>query len=165
MEHWRHGIEEELPPEDLLAALDRLWERLDGVSRVTIREHIHLGFDLSDKAGTKRATRNEEFKGLSSNGLSQLGTIIIYAAFLHHLKGGTDIHMLWTLDELRDLDQQNCTEVIKFLRENHITVAAAWPDPDHVALSNFEHTYCVIRNTGLQRYQRGVNPLTRAKNL
>lgn len=77
------------------------------------------------------------------NGLSYLVLVSIFVAFINRIRRDANVNIVWSLDELKDLDSGNVIKLLELLNRNKITLVSAFPDPDPDTLALFKHRFTV----------------------
>lgn len=84
-----------------------------------------------------------DLEAVSSNGLSYLVLVSIFIAFINRIRRDAAVNIVWSLDELKDLDSGNVNQLLPLLKRNDIALVSAFPDPDPDTLALFKHRFTV----------------------
>lgn len=143
-EAWMES-KEPAPPESLLKSLASLVEHARGTSflRAQLDELVIISGSVVEVGKTKRFSTKQGISNLSSNGLSYLIVLMVQLAFLNQARANcAELRVVWALDELRDLDNDNVMALLQLLRENRVDLVCAFPDPDSPILQDqIRHIY------------------------
>lgn len=135
------NAEGELPPPEFAQALTGLlqkWTVSQGIS-ANLHELISLRGEVVENDVVRAFKNGKQLEAISSNGLSYLVLCVIFVAFINRIRRAAKIQVVWSLDELRDLDIPNVEVLLNMLDRNRITLVSAFPDPDPNVLAMFPH--------------------------
>lgn len=140
--------------EDLLA----IWHSNKNI-QTDLVSLIDISGSVRDKGRLKKFSSGKELTSISSNGLSYLILTSILTAFTQRIRKKSPTVILWSIDEIRDLDIRNTNALIRMLRKRNIEIFCAFTEHDRPILQNFKHIYKIIdlhtvkRVPGLNRKQ------------
>lgn len=147
---WING-QDRLPDGKFVSDVEMLLEQWDIKNGITA-EFIHLisiRGQVTENGNVRKFKRSEDLKGVSSNGLSYLILILLFVAFWNKIKKDSPVNLLWALDELKVISENNIESLMRLLRDNRITLVSAFPDPDVNTLRLFKNAYTVDQDRRL----------------
>ncbi|MEA1988862.1 MAG: ATP-binding protein, partial [Pseudomonadota bacterium] len=89
----------------------------------------------------REAVTNEELEGISSEGLSLLILISLYAAIKNVIQKNHSAVLLWSIDEIGKLHSDNTSELKAILEKERIQVFGATPEANLKVVEAFNHFY------------------------
>lgn len=142
---WQGEARDKLPGAEFAATLSRLLEHAELRKGLEAERSklIRLEGTIEDKGEERRFTTGQQLKDVSSNGLSYLVLISLFLAFIHRIRGPSQVNVAWSLDELLALDAANVQRLLELLTDNHVTLVCAFPDPNPETLSLFRNRYLI----------------------
>ncbi|KXS55422.1 MAG: hypothetical protein AWU57_201 [Marinobacter sp. T13-3] len=153
VEEWKRnngGLSRELPHPGLIHELKNyLRTQNSSMPNDTgldlLYKQINFSFQVVENGQLRNANNPRELESISSNGLSYIVLIVVFQAFLQSLRGDSDIHFNWAIDELRALDHKNRSVLLEMLEENNIHLITACPDYDNRDTRIFDAAYRINR--------------------
>ena len=142
---WLGGASSELPPIEFAQTIERLldhWEVKSGI-RADLKHLIRIQGEVIENGNRRVFRKASDLEAVSSNGLSYLVLVSIFVAFINRIRRDADVNIVWSLDELKDLDSGNVIKLLELLDRNNITLVSAFPDPDPDTLALFKHRFTV----------------------
>lgn len=142
---WLRLAGQDLPPPEFAATLRTLldhWEVREGI-RAALPSLIRIQGEVVENGQTRSFRKAADLARVSSNGLSYLILCVIFIAFINRIRRQAKVHVVWALDELKDLDIGNIEALLAILERNAITLVSAFPDPDTEVLALFRHRFSV----------------------
>lgn len=136
----------DLPPETFAAAVTAVNNGLQGRHSIEVKLEDLIGIELDiDEIGQPIKTAKDEvqLKAVSSNGLSYIILCVVFVGLINKIRGSEPVSLVWSLDELRDLDSGNVQLLLEMLANNKISLISAFPDPDPEILSMFKNRYTI----------------------
>ncbi len=136
----------DLPPETFAAAVTAVNNGLQGRHSIEVKLEDLIGIELDiDEIGQPIKTAKDEvqLKAVSSNGLSYIILCVVFVGLINKIRGDEPVSLVWSLDELRDLDSGNVQLLLEMLANNKISLISAFPDPDPEILSLFRNRYTI----------------------
>lgn len=136
----------DLPPESFAAAVTAVNNGLQGRHSIDVKLEDLIGIELDiDEIGQPIKTAKDEvqLKAVSSNGLSYIILCVVFVGLINKIRGDEPVSLVWSLDELRDLDSGNVQLLLEMLANNKISLISAFPDPDPEILSLFKNRYTI----------------------
>jgi DNA repair exonuclease SbcCD ATPase subunit len=89
----------------------------------------------------REAVTNEELEGISSEGLSLLILISLYAAIKNVIQKNHSAVLLWSVDEIGKLHSDNTSELKAILEKERIQIFGATPEANLKVVEAFNHFY------------------------
>jgi len=142
---WLGGASTDLPPAEFAQTIERLlehWEAKAGI-RADLKYLIRIQGEVVENGNRRVFKKASDLEAVSSNGLSYLVLVSIFVAFINRIRRDASVNIVWSLDELKDLDSGNIDRLLELLKRNNITLVSAFPDPDPDTLSLFKHRFTV----------------------
>ncbi|MEQ3640962.1 MAG: ATP-binding protein [Alteromonas sp.] len=120
-----------------------------------IEKHIEIVVKVknSNAAQWRSAQNDKELEGISSEGLSFLILISLYAAIKNVIQRNQSCWLLWAVDEISRIHPDNAPELKRILDNEKIALFAATPKADPKVIEIFNHFYEVK----LDRLQKFVD--------
>lgn len=138
---------QEMPPPEFADSLKKLishWEVKEGI-RAERRKLINIRGEVVENGNFKPFRTTADLGNVSSNGLSYLILCTIFVAFVRKIRGSANVQILWSVDELLDLDSRNIYDLLAMLNENNIRLFSACPEANVEILNRFSKIYRVQR--------------------
>lgn len=144
-DEWSRNTEGQLPTDDFAEIVRRVAEQLQSKNKVEMKlvNLLELEIIVTENGRSKKATRAEELRQISSHGLSYLILCVFFIALVNMIRKDQEVSFIWPMDELKELHQLNIEVLIDMLTKNNITLLSAFPDPDPEILSLFKNRYQV----------------------
>ncbi|WP_308636158.1 ATP-binding protein [Massilia brevitalea] len=142
---WLNGASTDLPPAEFVQTIERLlehWEAKAGI-RADLKHLIRIQGEVIENGNRRVFKKASDLEAVSSNGLSYLVLVSIFIAFINRIRRDAAVNIVWSLDELKDLDSGNVNQLLALLKRNDITLVSAFPDPDTDTLALFKHRFTV----------------------
>lgn len=132
-----------LPEPDFVNDLERLldqWDVKNGIS-ADYKSLVGLRGSVIENGNPKRFRNSNELNNISSNGLSYIILILLFIAFWNKIRKDSPVNLVWALDELKVISQDNIGNMMRLLADNKVTMVTAFPDPDVATLVYFNNPY------------------------
>lgn len=144
-DEWSRNTEGQLPTDDFAEIVHRVAEQMQSKNKVEMKlvNLLELEIIVTENGRSKKATRAEELRQISSHGLSYLILCVFFIALVNMIRKDQQVSFIWPMDELKELHQLNIEVLIDMLTKNNITLLSAFPDPDPEILSLFKNRYQV----------------------
>jgi hypothetical protein len=141
-DNWFIHASDELPDDALIGKLMNLLNMI-GSQKLQVNIDTSFLFEvlLVDNGKQKIARTDEEIEILSSNGLSYLIITAIYIGLINLLRTDPKIYLLFCVDEIGKLSQQNTGKLITLFEEHNITIFSALPDASPELLKHYPYAY------------------------
>jgi hypothetical protein len=140
-----------LPDVHFMNSLELLldqWDVKNGIN-AEFKNLVNVRGQVTENGTVRKFSRSEDVDSISSNGLSYLILIILFVAFWGKIRKDSPVKLVWTLDELKIISENNVDNLMRLLRDNHIELVCAFPTPDVSTLSLFRNAYTVDDNRRL----------------
>ncbi|MCX7088581.1 MAG: ATP-binding protein [Methylococcales bacterium] len=143
---WSRVQDGSLPSAEFADIVRLVSEQLQGKGRVEMKlvNLLELEIMVTENGRSKRATHAEELRQISSHGLSYLILCVFFIALVNMIRKDKSVHIIWPMDELKELHQMNIEVLVDILSKNQITLFSAFPDPDPEVLKLFKNRYQVV---------------------
>lgn len=140
-----------LPDSTFVHNLEILLDQWDVKNGITaeFKHLITIRGQVTENGNIRKFKRSEDLKDVSSHGLSYLILILLFVAFWRKIKKDSPVNLLWALDELKVISENNIESLMRLLKDNNITLVSAFPDPDVNTLRLFKHAYTVDQDRRL----------------
>ncbi len=144
-DEWNRNTEGQLPADDFAEIVRRVADQLQSKNKIEMKlvNLLELEIIVTENGRSKKATRAEELRQISSHGLSYLILCVFFIALINMIRKDQEISFIWPMDELKELHQLNIELLIDILTKNNITLLSAFPDPDPEILCLFKNRYQV----------------------
>lgn len=152
---WNFSSSQALPPESFVDTLRQLlnhWELKAGI-QADLKQLIQIEGSVVENQQKRLFKKAADLETISSNGLSYLILCNIFVAFINRIRKNKNIAIVWALDELKDLDSANVSRLLELLKQENISLACAFPDPDNETLVQFKHCFSVEPDRRLAQVQ------------
>lgn len=136
--HFMHNLE---------LLLDQ-WDVKNGIT-AEFKHLINVRGQVTENGSVRKFHRSEDLDNISSNGLSYLILIILFVAFWSKIRKDSPVKLVWTLDELKIISENNVENLMRLLHDNNIELVCAFPTPDVSTLALFRNAYTVDDNRRL----------------
>ncbi|MCW3784390.1 ATP-binding protein [Defluviimonas salinarum] len=129
------------PSEELVDGVRRLLEHwADGSEPVVhLQKMLYIEGGMTEKGNRRIFTRRTNLSDLSSNGNIIVLRLILFTALLTVMRRGQRIGLVWAVDEIGALDNENTLSLLQMLRGNDIALVTAAPHIDRRLKPSFEH--------------------------
>ena len=144
-DEWNRNTEGQLPADDFADIVRQVADQLQSKTKIEMKlvNLLELEIIVTENGRSKKATRAEELRQISSHGLSYLILCVFFIALVNMIRKDQSISFIWPMDELKELHQLNIELLIDILTKNNITLLSAFPDPDPEILCLFKNRYQV----------------------
>jgi hypothetical protein len=144
-DEWNRNTEGKLPADDFANIVRQVADQLQSKNKIEMKlvNLLELEIIVTENGRSKKATRAEELRQISSHGLSYLILCVFFIALINMIRKDQEISFIWPMDELKELHQLNIELLIDILSKNNITLLSAFPDPDPEILCLFKNRYQV----------------------
>lgn len=152
---WSFSSNQQLPPDSFVDTLRQLlnhWELKAGI-QADLKQLIRIEGSVVENQQKRIFKKAGDLETISSNGLSYLILCNIFVAFINRIRKNKNIAIVWALDELKDLDSANVSRLLELLKQENISLACAFPDPDNDTLVQFKHCFSVESDRRLAQVQ------------
>ena len=152
---WNVSSTQQLPPDSFVDTLRQLlnhWELKAGI-QADLKQLIRIEGSVVENQQKRLFKKAGDLETISSNGLSYLILCNIFVAFINRIRKNKNIALVWALDELKDLDSANVSRLLELLKQENISLACAFPDPDNETLVQFKHCFSVEPDRRLAQVQ------------
>lgn len=152
---WSFSSSQALPPDSFVDTLRQLlnhWELKAGI-QADLKQLIRIEGSVVENQQKRIFKKAGDLETISSNGLSYLILCNIFVAFINRIRKNKNIAIVWALDELKDLDSANVSRLLELLKQENISLACAFPDPDNDTLVQFKHCFSVESDRRLAQVQ------------
>lgn len=152
---WGFSSTQQLPPNTFVETLKQLlnhWEIKAGI-QADLKQLIKIEGSVVENQQKRVFKKAADLETISSNGLSYLILCNIFVAFINRIRKNKNIAIVWALDELKDLDSANVSRLLELLKQENISLACAFPDPDNETLVQFTHCFSVEPDRRLAQVQ------------
>lgn len=129
------------PPQEFGAILESLeghWMGKQGIS-ADLRECIKIEGQITENNNRREFNAYTDMMDISSNGMSYLVLTTILVGFINMVRQGSDVHFIWAVDELGDIDEKNTVALLDMLRQNKITMVSATPSTSSAISKMFDY--------------------------
>ncbi|MFD1243822.1 ATP-binding protein [Paralysiella testudinis] len=123
---------------------------------------IHLEISCKEQGRPFVLSHHTNLKKSSSEGISTLLTVVLFASLTRYLCPDPDTVIHWPLDELGRLSSGNIRLLFEFMDKQHIRLFCAQPELNALLSNLFVCKNDIDRNIGVVHYQaakRSANPL------
>ncbi|MDP2426806.1 MAG: ATP-binding protein [Methylobacter sp.] len=143
---WNRNGDGCLPGEAFADMVRLVAEQMPGKGRVEMKlvNLLELEIIVTENGRSKRATHADELQQISSHGLSYLILCVFFIALVNMIRKDQPLNIIWPMDELKELHQENIELLLELLSNNGITLLSAFPDPDPDVLRLFKNRYQVV---------------------
>ena len=129
------------PPQEFGAMLESLeghWMGKQGIS-ADLRDCIKIEGQITENNNRREFNAYTDMMDISSNGMSYLVLTTILVGFINMVRQGGDVHFIWAVDELGDIDEKNTVALLEMLRQNKITMVSATPSTSAAISKMFDY--------------------------
>jgi hypothetical protein len=154
---WRAQPGDNLPSVSFIEAVRVIADHLPKASlgedavRANLLEMLDIEITLMDGSVAKRIVSEKTMADISSQGLSFLVLAIVFIGFINMIRRDASVHIVWAIDELKDLSASNVAILLDTATKNNITLCTAFPDVDAGLLERLDYAYHVSENKQLQQ--------------
>lgn len=137
-------------PEKFLDAVSQAIIDIDRYGKhLNIEQFIDIVIEVKNKGQLKpRFARNDkELNNIDSEGLSFLILLTLYMAIKNTMQQDHNVTLLWAIDELGKLHQDNIEALMRMLKREQVDFLCAEPHSNAKISSLFRHIY-VIKDSG-----------------
>ena len=157
---WQDMGDDYLPPAGFLDALERVELRLRNQKLSTrIAECFTVQLQLVDQGNIKRATSNQEFSGVSSEGLRKIILCMLFLSLFELLRKDADLQIVIPLDEVLKLAAENYVSLVHSFNERGAVALAAFPGGAPELLSQFAYCYALKATSRGVEVREYTNPV------
>lgn len=135
------GFSGELQGDGFAAALRKVlgvWGT-DNSLRIDLASQIRIKGEITENGHRKLFASAQEFKDVSSSGLTCIILMIVLCAFVSMIRGESKAMITWALDETARLDAANIRAMLDVLQANRIGLVTATPDLPKRSMQQFNH--------------------------
>ncbi len=142
-------LERELPSDENVSLIRSFREILqsDAGFRVNLGEMVRLECSVVENNKRKVITNEEEFKGVSSTGLTALIISMFLLGFVQMIRGDSPVRLVWIADEAAKFDDKNLGTYLQTLADNRIDLISAAPSLD-INLARHYKRVCIFDTDG-----------------
>ncbi|MFO7705570.1 MAG: ATP-binding protein [Halopseudomonas sp.] len=157
---WHDMGDDLMPTPGFLEALGRVETRLRNQKLSTrIAECFTVQVQLLDQGNIKRATGNQEFNGISSEGLRKVILCMLFLSLFELLRKDADLQIVIPLDEILKLAAENYVSLVHSFNERGAVALAAFPGGAPELLSQFANCYALKATSRGIEVREYTNPV------
>jgi hypothetical protein len=129
------------PSTDLIEALKAFLDHWPEGSDPMVRldDVIYLEGSITERDNVRKFGKDTDLSNLSSNGNIMVVRQILFTALLNVMRRGSDVRMVWAVDEVASLDFANTESLLKMLSANGISLLTAAPGLEEQVKHLFTH--------------------------
>lgn len=157
---WEHS--NDLPPYTLQQSL----KELEGMFRLAQMDSNDLGslvdleISLMEKGRPVQIKRDADLSHASSEGLSAIAVLVIFAALTRYLCPDESVRIVWPIDELGRLHPVNIEKLFQMMTQRNIAILSAQPSASQESDKRYKYCYVLSENHGIN-LREFVNPENR----
>jgi hypothetical protein len=106
----------------------------------------------SENEPWRQAVTDEELDGISSEGLSLLILISLYAAIKNVIQKNHSATLLWSIDEIGKLHSDNTSALKEILEKERIQIFAATPEANLKIVEVFNNFYDLKKDGAIHKF-------------
>lgn len=157
---WEHS--NDLPPYTLQQSLKELegMFRLAQMDRNDLGSLVDLEISLMEKGRPVEIKRDADLSHASSEGLSAIAVLVIFAALTRYLCPDESVRIVWPIDELGRLHPVNIEKLFQMMTQRNIAILSAQPSASQESDKRYKYCYVLSADNGIN-LREFVNPENR----
>lgn len=150
--NWHITHSEDLPPESIQQSL----ERLDGMfkrakmDKNDIGSLVDLEISITEQGRLVHVRNDNDLKNVSSEGLSTIVNMVIFAALTRFLCPDEKVSIIWPMDELGTIHPSNIGKIFRMMDKKNITMFSAQPTAPIEFIRRYRNTYELSKSNGVR---------------
>lgn len=151
---WAASRANELPPNSLqqhLELLDGMFNRAR-MDQNDISSLVELEINITEKGQQVKVRNDYDLEHLSSEGLTSIAIMVIFAALTRYLCPDENVSIIWPIDELGRIHPDNVGKLFTMMTNKNIVILSAQPTASHEFLKRYKHCYQLDENFGVRDF-------------